>query len=225
MKGNFAAALKTVLGFEGGYVNNPKDPGGATNMGVTQRVYTAWRQARGLPAQEVRQISSGEVATIYRNEYANPVRFDDLPSGVDLIVFDGAVNSGVSRSVKWLQKAVRVTQDGQIGPMTLSAARSMDSASIINSIADTRLSFLQGLRTWSTFGRGWKSRVVQVRGTALMQAHLENRTLSRNTTASETVSDIIAKRVSSPHTSPLRAILDFLLRMSGQRNGASPAKA
>ena len=225
MQGNFAAALKTVLGFEGAYVNNPKDPGGATNMGVTQRVYTAWRQSRGLPATDVRRISANEVATIYRNEYANPVRFDDLPSGVDLIVFDGAVNSGVSRSSKWLQKAVRVKQDGQVGPMTLSAARSMDSASIINSIADTRLSFLQSLRTWSTFGRGWKSRVAQVRGMALMQAHLSVDARTPAAAASTTVADVVAKHASVTRRGPLRAILDFLLRISGQRNGASPAKA
>jgi len=225
MQGNFAAALKTVLGFEGGYVNNPKDPGGKTNMGITQRVYTAWRQARGLPAQEVRQISSGEVATIYRNEYANPVRFDDLPSGVDLIVFDGAVNSGVSRSSKWLQKAVRVTQDGQVGPLTLSVVSARAPSTVINAIADMRLSFLQGLRTWSTFRRGWKSRVAQVRGMALMQAHLSVDARAPASAASMTVADIVAKHASVTRRGPLRAIFDFLLRMSGQRNGTSLAKA
>ncbi|KAJ0337308.1 hypothetical protein COL154_014313, partial [Colletotrichum chrysophilum] len=102
-KGCFAVALKAVLGFEGGYVNNRHDPGGATNHGITQRVYNAWRKVKGL--RSVREIAPEEVETIYRTSYADPVRFDDLPAGVDLITFDSAVNSGVSRGAQWLQGA------------------------------------------------------------------------------------------------------------------------
>lgn len=170
--GTFAAALKAVLGFEGGYVNNRHDPGGATNHGITQRVYDGWRRLKGLTPRPVREIDGSEVAALYREQYAAPIQFDALPAGVDIITFDGAVNSGVSRGAKWLQAAAGAAADGHIGPATLGRVARADPQALIRAIADRRLKFLRGLKIWRYFGKGWQRRVLQVRAMALMQAHL-----------------------------------------------------
>src|SRR5688500_17096341 len=90
----YAGALNHVLKYEAGYCNHPADPGGATNFGVIQRTYSGYRKRKGLKPRSVKLIEPSEVAEIYRNDYAMKVRFDDLPPGVDFVVFDGAVNSG-----------------------------------------------------------------------------------------------------------------------------------
>ncbi len=167
MKNTFPAALKAVLAHEGGYVNHPKDPGGATNKGVTQAVYDAFRKRSGLPVKSVRSISDYEVATIYRKQYWDAVKGDDLPAGVDYAVFDYAVNSGVSRATEALQKALGVNADGVIGQITLHAAETADRLKIINLICDGRMAFLRRLSTFKTFGKGWTSRVSGVRAKAL----------------------------------------------------------
>ena len=118
----FARALPRVLAHEGGYVDDPFDPGGATNKGITFRVYDAYRTRNGLPTRDVRAISATEVAEIYRLQYWDAVKGDELPPGLDYVLFDGAVNSGPSQSIKWLQRALGdVAVDGQIGQATLAA--------------------------------------------------------------------------------------------------------
>ena len=144
MKENYAQALKQVLKYEGGYVDHPKDPGGPTNKGVTQAVYDDWRKSQNLSVQSVRNIADSEVAAIYKNLYWDRVSGDLLPSGVDFAVFDYAVNSGVSRAAKTLQGVVGVTQDGQIGPQTIQAAKTYVAMSITN----RRLAFMQSLSIW-----------------------------------------------------------------------------
>jgi lysozyme family protein len=169
---NFKTSLDKVLVHEGGFSNNPKDPGGATMKGVTQAVYDGFRAKNGLPKQSVKAISDAELQTIYKKQYWDAVKADELPPGVDYVVFDGAVNSGPSRSVKWLQQALGVTVDGVIGPATLRAAATSTPGPLIDSICNRRLAFLQGLSTWPTFGKGWASRVAGVRrdGNALAAA-------------------------------------------------------
>lgn len=161
----FARALSRVLVHEGGYVNDPLDPGGATNKGITCRVYDAWRTRKGLPTRDVRQIEGREVAEIYRLQYWDAVKGDDLPAGLDYVLFDGAVNSGPSQSIKWLQRALgTVAVDGQIGQATLAAvAEHGRPAELVEKICDRRLAFLKALRTWPRFGRGWSTRVASVR--------------------------------------------------------------
>ena len=159
MKENYPQALKQVLKYEGGYVDHPKDPGGPTNKGVTQAVYDNWRKSQNLSIQSVRAIADSEVAAIYRQEYWDRVRGDDLPSGVDFAVFDYAVNSGVSRAAKTLQAVVGVTQDGVIGPATIQATKTYVAMSITN----RRLAFMQSLSIWSTFGKGWSARIADVK--------------------------------------------------------------
>ena len=161
MKENFRSSLTQVLKYEGGYSNHPRDPGGATMKGVTQRVYDAWRRKHSLAPRSVRYLEQNELEAIYKHDYWDKVHGDDLPSGVDLAVFDLAVNSGVSRAAKMLQACAGVAQDGIIGPATLAAVRHNPKCHI--ALCDRRLAFLQRLGTWSTFGKGWGARVADVK--------------------------------------------------------------
>lgn len=158
MKDNFPAALKATLRYEGGKVDDPRDPGGRTAFGITQNTYNAWRYQQGLDRKDVFTITQGEVAEIYKKNYWDKIKGDDLPDGVDFAVFDFAVNSGVSRAAKYLQSIVGVPQDGIIGPKTILAAKTY----LANKITDKRLGFLKGLSTWPTFGRGWSNRINDV---------------------------------------------------------------
>lgn len=119
----FDRALPHVLVHEGGKVDHPKDPGGRTNKGVTQRVYNAWRSKSNLPPRDVYLIADMEVAAIYRFQYWDAIMGDRLPEGVGYVVFDGAVNSGPKQSIKWLQRALSSLYtgkvDGVMGALTL----------------------------------------------------------------------------------------------------------
>ena len=117
----------------------------------------------GLPTQSVRNISDAAVAAIYKQQYWDAISGDDLPSGIDFAVFDYAVNSGVSRAAKTLQAVVGVTQDGQIGPQTIQAAKSYVAMAVTNK----RLAFMQSLSIWSTFGKGWAARIADVKNQIL----------------------------------------------------------
>lgn len=167
---NYSAALKRVLAHEGGYSDHPSDPGGKTMRGVTQRVYDAYRSRNGRQKQSVAKIEEAELQAIYREQYADKVRFNDLPAGVDYVVFDGAVNSGVAQSVKWLQRAVGVKDDGIMGAVTLDAVKGRDARTVINDVCNRRMTMLKSLKTWKTFGKGWTSRVEGARAAALEMA-------------------------------------------------------
>lgn len=168
MKSNFEQSLDFVLEHEGGYVNHPRDPGGATNRGVTQAVYDGYRKIQGRPVQSVRLITPDELLAIYKFQYWDRVQGDFLPIGLDYAVFDFAVNSGVGRASKYLQAVLGVAQDGQIGAKTLAAIRS--PAAAINALCDRRMGFLRNLGTFLTFGKGWTRRVTSVRAHALDMA-------------------------------------------------------
>ncbi|QIG75019.1 putative endolysin protein [Rhizobium phage RHph_I3_18] len=162
----FERSLTKVLVSEGGYVNHPLDPGHATNRGITQRVYDAYRQRHGLQPVPVRNISSSEVEAIYRSNYWELARCDMMPAGISYVVFDGAVNSGVAQSVKWLQRALGVAADGVVGNATLAAIQNYGNMDrLVDAICDRRLAFLKALKRWKTFGKGWASRVAAVRAT------------------------------------------------------------
>lgn len=168
MKENFAACLAETLRHEGGWSDHPKDPGGATMKGVTLDTYRRWRP--GATKAQLRAITDAEVAAIYRKGYWDAVNADDLPAGLDLVAFDGAVNSGPSRGAKWLQAGVGAKQDGKVGPATIAAASAYDTRTAVNRACDARLAFLKTLGTWPTFGKGWSRRVASVRSTALAMA-------------------------------------------------------
>ena len=157
MKDNFEKCLLLLLSHEGGFVDHPKDPGGMTNLGVTKKVYDKWI-GRKSTEKEMRNLTPADVAIIYKNNYWDKVRGDDLPSGLDWCAFDWAVNSGSGRPAKAIQKAVGATADGAIGPMTLQAVADKDPKNIIESVYHTRQKFYEGLKTFETFGRGWTRR-------------------------------------------------------------------
>jgi lysozyme family protein len=155
-----------IFKFEGGYVNHPKDPGGATNMGITYKTLSAYR---GYPVtnQDVKDLTKEEAREIYRRNYWGVVKGDTIPYGLDLVVMDGAVNSGPVRGVKWLQYGVGAKVDGKVGPETILTCQKTDQPAAIEKACDRRMGFLQGLRTWKTFGRGWSRRVASVEAEAL----------------------------------------------------------
>lgn len=165
---NFDKSLKLVLKNEGGYSNHPSDPGGQTMWGITHIDYDAYRKRRGQRPQDVRHMTTAERDDIYRTKYWTGARCDELPSGVDYCVFDGAVNSGVAQSVKWLQRAIGgVVVDGHAGDVTVTNAAGVDPAILIQNVCDQRMTFLRSLKTFKTFGKGWTRRVNGLRSTAL----------------------------------------------------------
>ena len=169
MKDNFESALKAILHHEGGYVNHPKDPGGMTNLGVTKRVWEEW-VGHEVDEKAMRNLTPEIVGPMYKVKYWDKIKGDDLPAGVDYVVFDAAVNSGPGRAAKWLQACVGVEPDGGIGPKTLAAVRAFDANQLIEDYAKRRLSFLIDLPTWNTFGKGWGRRVAEVQKTGLDMA-------------------------------------------------------
>lgn len=169
---NFKTALKHVLIYEGGYSNHPADPGGVTLEGVIQRVYDGYRKRKGRPQQPLKASMRNtaewkkERDEIYREQYWNMIRGDEMPSGIDFVVFDGAVNSGPAQSAKWLQRALGVNPDGNIGEATLAAIKAHPNHDkLVADICGRRMAFLQQLKTFSTFGKGWSARVANVQAT------------------------------------------------------------
>jgi len=177
MASDFDRALPRELVYEGGKVDNPRDPGGRTNEGITQATYDAWLRAQGRPSVDVYTIQPVEVSAIYRAYYWDIIRGDQLPSGLNFCVFDGAVNSGCGRSVMWLQTSLgdfyKGQVDGQLGDKTLQAvadfaASSPDATdSLIEEYCSRRLGTLKRLRTWGTFGKGWNARIANVQKVAV----------------------------------------------------------
>lgn len=166
----FNACLAEVLRHEGGYVDHPADPGGATNLGITHTTLAAHR-GRPVTKDDVRALTRAEAAAIYHARYWIPIRGDALPPGLDLALFDFAVNSGPARAVKALQGVLHVTQDGVVGPVTLAAiAKAPGPATLAIDLCDARMRFLRSLPTWATFGRGWTKRVSDVEVAALEAA-------------------------------------------------------
>lgn len=163
---NWDRCLETILHHEGGYVNHPKDPGGETNLGVTKRVYEEWGGTK-----DMKDLTVEDVSPIYKKNYWDRVKGDDLPAGLDLCVFDFGVNAGTGRAAKYLQSMVGATPDGAIGPATLRAVSTfVDSEGIagaIDAYQGARQKYYEQLSTFETFGRGWTRRVNETRELAL----------------------------------------------------------
>ncbi|MBP8287462.1 MAG: glycoside hydrolase family 108 protein [Rhodoferax sp.] len=161
MERNFPEALAHTLQFEGGWANNPNDPGGATMMGITQRTYNSYL-GRDSSQDELRHISDAEVAAIYRKLYWDACRCDELPDGLDLAVFDTAVNTGPTQAARLLQRTVGVPADGRIGPKTIVAVNDYVAAhglhALIEAYTDARQRFYRLLPTYVHFGEGWRKR-------------------------------------------------------------------
>jgi lysozyme family protein len=165
MQKNFKNSLKHVLVHEGGYVDHPQDPGGATNKGVTLAVFQRF-YGTSKGKDDLQAITDEQLEHIYKTGYWNKCRCDDLPNGVDYVVFDQAVNTGPGRSAKWLQAVVGATVDGVIGPLTIATTWRHVPTQVINAMCDERLAFKKRIMNgdlWKTFGRGWQARVDGVR--------------------------------------------------------------
>lgn len=167
MEANFFKSLEMMLKHEGGFVDHPEDPGGATNKGITHKTYSDFLGRPLEDVDELKNIPDEHVQLIYKQGYWDKVKGDNLPSGLDFAIFDWAVNSGPGRASKALQKAVGATQDGAIGPKTLEAVEAADVAETIKAVADEREAFYRGLRTFDTFGKGWLRRNEETRDFAL----------------------------------------------------------
>ena len=158
MKNNFESCLEKILKHEGGFVNHPEDPGGMTNMCITKKVYERFL-GKELCEKDMRMMPMEHVAKIYRKNYWDKVKADDLPSGVDLCVFDWAVNSGTKRAVCALQESVGAKPDGVMGPMTLGKVKEKENLELLEMMKEKREGFYRSLtRLFKTFGTGWLKR-------------------------------------------------------------------
>ena len=148
---NFDAAFERLLGHEGGYVNDPRDPGGETKFGISKRAY---------PGEDIAGLTLERAKAIYKRDYWGPAGCDAVPDAVRFDLFDMAVNSGVKTAIKMLQRTVDETVDGVLGPRTLQAISSMPATRLVARFNGQRLNFMTGLSTWPAFGKGWCRRIA-----------------------------------------------------------------
>ena len=162
MKSNWQKSFELMLKSEGGYVNNPADPGGRTNLGVTQATWESW-VGRPSDEAEMRSLTADKVEPLYKKKYWDAVRGDELPVGLDYLVFDFAVNAGPGRAIKVMQSAVGVTPDGGFGPLTMAAVKAIDPVELINKFSQAKEDFYRSLAQFPVFGKGWLNRVADVK--------------------------------------------------------------
>lgn len=173
MKDNFQSSLASVLISEGGYVNNPRDPGGATNYGITQHEYDHWRAEQGLQLRPVKFINTYEISTIYRTDYWGPAHCDELPSGLDYCIFDFGVNASPGRAIRFLQQVSGAKVDGLFGPSTVQFVIHSDTSKLIEDYTTARLAYYKRLPTYDEFGHGWDNRAKAVEQKALSMVRTE----------------------------------------------------
>lgn len=161
MNTNFDACMTEVFKHEGGYVNDPHDPGGETNLGISKRSY---------PKEDIRNMTRARAAQIYRRDFWDKLRCDELPAGLDLVAFDAAVNSGPSRGAKWLQQALGVAVDGKVGLATIGAAKNTYTPAAVLRAVGFRRAFLKTLPTWERYKNGWTKRLDSVEAVASAMA-------------------------------------------------------
>lgn len=163
---DFNKALNYVLLDEGGDVDHPRDPGGHTNMGITQATYDTFRAASGKASRSVSQILPREVEIIYRVNFWTRTRAEEMPDAWGYAVFDYAVMSGTSTAIKVLQEVLGLKVDGIVGNKTLGATRTAGPEQL-SAYLDARLARYKRLPTWGTFGHGWSNRLAKVRARIL----------------------------------------------------------
>ena len=154
---SFETVVHMVLEHEGGYVNHPSDPGGETKYGISKRAY---------PDVDIAELTEDEAAVIYKRDYWDRIKGDDLPVGVACAVMDYAVNSGISRASKALQSVCGISNgDGVIGPHSLASVwttvENDGEESVINDVTEQRQEFIRGLSIYETFGKGWERRITE----------------------------------------------------------------
>ena len=162
MNNNWQKSFELMLNSEGGFVNHPSDPGGMTNLGVTKATWENW-VGRESDEAEMRGLTPEKVKPLYKKKYFDAVRGDELPMGLDYLMFDFAVNAGAGRAIKTLQTAVGVTPDGGFGPITMAAVQAVDPVDLIERFSQAKEDFYRSLTTFATFGKGWLNRVADVK--------------------------------------------------------------
>jgi lysozyme family protein len=210
MQNTYETAITQVFKDEGGYTNDPRDPGGPTNWGITlEDARHYWKS--DATADDVKNMPKSVAEDIYVKHYATPVDYNALPAGVDYSVLDYAINSGISRSIKTLQGVVGTSPDGVIGPLTIDAVHVHKSGEIIDAIYAERLAFLQKLSTWDHFGNGWTARCANGRRLA-HSLDLANQVSSKAITTSKPSTTIPLPAPTQVKTqSWLAGILNFIL--------------
>jgi len=171
MRENFPKSMPVILAYEGGWANHPRDPGGVTLEGIIQRVYDGFRTRKGRRIQPLTKAMrftpawEAERNEIYKVQYWDAVRGDDLPDGIDVVVFDSGIMSGPRQAILWLQRSLRMNDcDGHIGEATLAAIENHpDHDALIAEICARRLGFCQHLSTWPDFGKGWAKRIANLK--------------------------------------------------------------
>ena len=148
----FRALVERVLSHEGGYVNDPRDPGGETQWGISKRSY---------PYLDIRALTREQAISIYERDFWQRVQGDLLPRQFAFQALDAAVNHGIGNTVRWMQRAAGVADDGHIGPVTLAAIARAEPADLVLNFNAERLEFYALLQTFGAFGRGWTRRVAQ----------------------------------------------------------------
>lgn len=152
----FDQCVDKVLTHEGGYVNDPRDPGGETQWGISKRAY---------PQVDIKNLTRDAAKSLYKRDYWDRAQCDRLPPTLAYLLFDAAVNSGIGQATRFLQRAIGVADDGVIGPLTLAAIQRIDSESVCARFVGQRLDFMTRLSTWDVFGKGWARRLAdQLKG-------------------------------------------------------------
>lgn len=149
---NFQTLIERVLGHEGGYVNDPADPGGETKWGISKRSY---------PHLNIATLTRQEAISIYKKDFWDPLKADRLHDGVAYQLLDSAVNSGINQSIRFLQRALGVADDGIFGPASLAASEQMGEGDQIMGFLAERIEFMAKLKNWPNHGRGWMRRIAQ----------------------------------------------------------------
>ena len=148
----FDQCFDKLIASEGWYVNHAADPGGETNFGISKRAY---------PQVDIKNLTRDAARQIYKRDYWDRAQCDKLPPTLAYLLFDCAVNSGIGQSIRFLQRALGVADDGVLGPMSIAAIQRMDSESLCARFLGQRLDFMTRLSTFETFGKGWSRRVAE----------------------------------------------------------------
>jgi lysozyme family protein len=152
----FDQCFDKLIASEGGYVFDPRDPGGETNWGISKRAY---------PTVDIKNLTRDGAKAIYKADYWGRAQCDKLPPALAYLIFDAAVNSGIGQSIRFLQRAVGVADDGVMGPLTVAAIQRFDAESLCARFLGQRLDFMTRLSTWDVFGKGWGRRIAdQLKG-------------------------------------------------------------
>lgn len=148
----FHVAINRVLGHEGGYVNDPSDPGGETKWGISKRSY---------PHLNIERLTRDEAIHLYKVDFWNKVHTDVLPDALDFQLLDSAVNSGIDQSIRFLQRALDVADDGRFGPVSKAALAAADPNDVLLLFLAERLEFMTKLKNWDNASRGWARRIAR----------------------------------------------------------------